>query len=208
MIFALPGMGADHRMYVGPWLRLANCRFLDWPTESTDVSIDALARHIVEKEHICDGAIIIGSSLGGIVACEIAKIRKIEHLFLIGSAQKAEEISGFLRAIHPLVDLAPMAFIQRASGKMPNELCQMFRDTDAQFVRNMCRAIFTWDGLPDKLTQVHRLHGRHDLVIPPPQGVGDLLSGGHLLAMSHAEECVQFIESQLSSQTCPSERPI
>ena len=71
----------------------------------------------------------------------------------------------------------------------------MFAHTQAGFIRAMCRAIFTWPGLDLTRIRPLRLHGRHDRVIPPPREVDLLLDAGHLLAMTHAAECVAFLRS-------------
>lgn len=197
MIYILPGMGADNRMYAGPWRSLPGCVFLDWPANTQEESISGIAARVVETAGISDGATLVGSSLGGIVACEIAKLRKVEKLFLVGSAKNKKEISSVLRILHPLIDLAPLTFIQRASGKVPGELLEMFSASDARFIRNMCRAIFTWEGLPENTVPICRIHGRFDLVIPPPPDVDILIEGGHLIAMTHATECIRFIEANL-----------
>jgi hypothetical protein len=59
----------------------------------------------------------------------------------------------------------------------------------------MCSAIFQWNGLGVTSTKVFRIHGKHDLVIPPPKQADLLLDGGHLVSMTHAEECVAFIKA-------------
>lgn len=69
----------------------------------------------------------------------------------------------------------------------------MFAESAPEFVRAMCAAIFQWGGLGGTNAQVFRLQGRHDLVVPPPHRVDLLLEGGHLVAMTHAEECAAFV---------------
>ncbi len=64
-------------------------------------------------------------------------------------------------------------------------------------MRAICHAIFTREGLNESRIEPVRLHGRKDLVIPLPSGVDEVLDGGHLIAMSHAEECVNFIRFTL-----------
>ncbi len=107
-----------------------------------------------------------------------------------------EEVSGLLCLLHPLIDLAPLSFLQYASGKLPSELGTMFSKSDATFIRNMCRAIFQWDGLTSETVILSRIHGRFDCVIPPPNDAV-LIDGGHLIAMSHPQECVCRIEEAL-----------
>jgi pimeloyl-ACP methyl ester carboxylesterase len=195
MIYALPGMGADRRMYSGAWKSLPNCTFLNWPPYAGESSISAVAKRIIAGQKIQADDIVIGSSLGAIVACEIGKIIPVGGLVLIGGAKRKEEINALLALIHPLVDLAPLTFIQRMSGKVPSDLSQMFSDGDAGFIRAMCRAIFDWEGLGDTHVNLLRIHGRKDRVIPLPERVQHVFDGGHLIAMTHSQRCVEIIKT-------------
>jgi pimeloyl-ACP methyl ester carboxylesterase len=195
MIFVLPGMGADRRMYGAPsWQSLANARFLDWPEYHGEASVASVADRVIEQAVIPDGAIVIGSSLGGIVACEIARKRELRALVLIGSAVCLGEISGLLALLHPLARLAPIQFVQAAVGKIPSELTEMFSCSQAPFVRAACLAIFDWPGLDESRITPVRIHGKRDRVIPLPARVDLSLDGGHLIAMTHPSECVDFLK--------------
>jgi pimeloyl-ACP methyl ester carboxylesterase len=193
MIHAFPGMGADRRMYPSPWNTLPSFVVHDWPCYDGELSIADVAKKLAELYEIRDGDSLVGASLGGIVACEIAKIRKIKTLYLIGSAKSKNEVNLFLSILHPLADIAPISWIQFSAGKIPSDLTQMFADVDASFIRAMCSAIFEWDGFDSSNTQVFRVHGLHDFIIPPPQKVDLLVDGGHLISMTHAKECVTAI---------------
>jgi pimeloyl-ACP methyl ester carboxylesterase len=195
MIYALPGMGADNSMYGAAWRSLPSSKFLDWPAHKGEDSIAAIALRVANEAAIADGSILIGSSLGGIVSCEIAKIRKLRGLVLVGSAIDTNEISLLLRLIHPCVNLAPMEFIQAASGKLPGEITQMFGRSQASFIRAMCNAIFDWPGLDASSVRPLRIHGRYDRVIPLPDKIDLVLEGGHLVGMSHPEDCVAFFRA-------------
>lgn len=203
MIHALPGMGADWRMYPAPWSTLPGFVAHDWPRHAGERSLAEMARSVCEAEIIHDGDILVGSSLGGMVACEITKIRQIPVVYLAGSAMRKEEVSSFLAAVHPLARLAPLDWLRASAGKVPNELAQMFAETETSFLRAMCSAVFEWNGLGVSKTKVYRIHGRHDLIIPPPPRVDLLLDGGHLISMSHAEDCVEFIRATLMLTTNP-----
>lgn len=197
MIHVLPGMGADHRMYPGPWRDISGAVFVDWPRGAGHDSLASLAKQIVADAGVADGDVVVGASLGGMVACEIAGIRRLRRLILVGSAKGPDEISGILHLLHPLADLAPLEFVQRACGKLPSELSSMFADAEPAFVRSMCRAIFRWEGLGEGLIDVCRIHGRHDFVIPPPKKGAAIIDGGHLIAMTHPDECVRFVLASL-----------
>jgi len=131
------------------------------------------------------------------VACEITKIRKIETLYLVGSATRKTEISTVLSTLHPLINIAPIEWLRFSAGKIPSELTQMFSETESQFIRAMCSAIFEWQGLLDSATKVYRIHGNKDLIIPAPDKVDLMIDGGHLISMTHAKQCVEFIRTTI-----------
>jgi pimeloyl-ACP methyl ester carboxylesterase len=199
MIHALPGTGADHRMFPEPWGSLPGFKAQDWITSPDIRTVRQLAEAMVEARGIADGDVLVGASLGGMVAAEITKFRKISRLFLVGSAVNKEEVNPWLAKLHPLADKVPMAWLKRSAGKLPGDAAAMLADADPDFVRRMILAIFQWEGLGKTQTQVFRIHGRKDKVISVPKDCDLLLGGGHLIAMTHAVECARFVERQLKS---------
>ena len=197
MIHALPGMGADRRMFPAPWASLPDFAAHDWMPHAGEKSLAEAAKSMCDAADIRDGDTLVGCSLGGMVACEITKIREIPRLFLVGSATRKEEVSALLAAIYPLAQVAPFDWLRFSAGKIPGECAQMFAGSEASFVRAMCSAVFEWDGLGVSGTKVYRIHGKHDLVIPPPPKVDLLLDGGHVISITHARECAEFIRSML-----------
>jgi pimeloyl-ACP methyl ester carboxylesterase len=174
---------------------LPSTRFLDWPVHRGESTIKAIAERVITEAEISNGDVVIGSSLGGIVGCEIANRLSLKALVLIGSAKNKEEISSLLALLHPLSHLAPLEFIQMVAGKYPSELTQMFKQSQASFIRAMCTAIFDWPGLKENRTKPLRIHGTHDHVISKPAHIDLALDGSHLLAMTHPDECVEFIKT-------------
>lgn len=199
-IFVFPGMGADARMYQGAWQQLAGACFVSWPALATRCDLDAVAERVIAEYKIDDDCVLIGSSLGGMVACEIAKKRRCRHLILLGSAVNKQEVNPLLLWLQPLIHVAPLSWIQFSSGKVPMELTQMFHDSDDVFIRSMCQAIHDWQGYENRAPKAWRIHGVKDLVIQAPAEVDLLLDAGHLLAMTHAQECVDFIETILQQE--------
>ena len=197
MIHALPGMGGNHRMFPEPWGNLPGFKAHDWVMSPEIRSVRQLAEVMVSACAIADGDVLVGASLGGIVAGEITKFLKIAQLFLVGSAVARDEVNPWLKMIHPLTPKLPMEWLRVSAGKMPGELAGMFAEADPEFIRNMCRAIFQWEGLGETKTQLFRIHGRKDMVISAPENADLLLGGGHLIAMTHAKECVAFVARHL-----------
>lgn len=200
MLHALPGMGANARMYPSPWDSLPGFAAHDWPKHCGEQTLAEIAQSVSETHKIKDGDSIIGSSLGGMVACEVTKIRKIDTLILVGSAVSREEVNRLLAFLHPLVNVAPIDWLQFSVGKAPVELAQMLTGVEASFIRAMCAAVFQWSGLGATSVRTLRIHRRNDLVIPPPAKPDLMLEAGHLIALTHPKECVEFIKPHLQSR--------
>lgn len=177
-------------MYQHEWLTLPNFIAHDWPAYRGEKTLTDVARSVVNEWDIGDGDILVGSSLGGMVACEITKIRRIPHLFLVGSAIDRSEIARMFAITYPLINLMPVALMTRVASVFNNDLLQMFSRADSTFIRQMCTAIFHWEGLGVTASKIHRIHGKYDWVISSPRHVDLLLDGGHLIAMTHARECI------------------
>lgn len=177
-------------MYSSEWKRLNGYKFLDWPNQSAANSIADLAQEMIVIHRIDKRDSVLGSSLGGMVACEISNIIDLDKVVLLGSAKDNSEISDFLQILSPIIDYTPIEFIQRLSGKLSSDLTEMFSVSNAQFIRNMCKAIFTWKGFLDRC-RLFRIHGVKDLVIPCPYDVDVKLDGGHLIAITHDTECIK-----------------
>ena len=185
-------------MYGEPWRKAFDGHFHDWPKWRGETSITDIAKRIIEEHRIESGDTVFGTSLGGIIACEIANLVDLERIILIGSARRKEEVNRILSILHPLIDLAPIPFIQMSSGKLPNDLAGMFNHSDPAFIRNMSKAIFSWEGF-DSEVPVLRIHGTKDLVIPITNETNHEIDGGHLIVMTHPMECIEAIKAEIQT---------
>ena len=197
MIYVLPGMGADSSMYRGEWRTLEQCVFLEWPQYRGEQTLGAIAKRVVTEAGMVDGDVVVGHSLGGMVACEISALRELQQLILVSSARNPEEISALLAALHPLASVTPFRFAQLVAARLPGDLYKMFARSDPAFMRATCRAVFEWPGLRPPYPRIHRIHGRHDRVIPLPREVDRIVEGGHVIPITHPQECVDFLRSVL-----------
>ncbi|MBL9128863.1 MAG: hypothetical protein JNL97_14515 [Verrucomicrobiales bacterium] len=197
MVHALPGMGGDARMFPGVWKSLPEFLPHDWTPYRGERSIADVARAVKELYGIRDGDSLVGASLGGIVACEIARQCDIRHIFLVGSATRPDEIHRLLARIRPLADVAPFGLMRTLARGLPGELMRMFSGSSPEFVRAMCRAVFDWPGFDGPGPRIYRIHGRRDVVITPPAAADLFVDGGHLISMTHAAECAEFVRSVL-----------
>ena len=192
-IYALPGMGADQRMFPEPWNKLPGFVAVNWSAAAGARTLIEVAHSVVDIHRIKEGDIVLGTSLGGIVGAEIARLRPLSRLILIGSAIDRSEVNPLLTILAGLVDHAPIELLKHSAASVPADVCQMFSHTHADFIRAMCREIAAWRGYSVGPERLHRIHGRHDCVIPIPSQVDHIIDGGHLITMTHAAECAGVV---------------
>jgi len=181
-------------MYSGAWLEKVYFDFIDWPKDYVPDSIRDLAFNVSRKIDYKPIA-IAGSSLGGMVALELADILKVENVILLGSATSKEEINPLLKALGPLAEITPMKLCQILAGKTPTLLSQMYAEQNPEFIRSMIHSALNWSY--EGNATIHRIHGKKDHVIKAKSA--DLwLDAGHIVAITHAEDCVEYIETKLA----------
>lgn len=91
-IFLIPGLGYDNRIFQNIDFGEFDVEYLNWiePLKNENIS-DYSKRLFTNWYNESEKIIIIGHSLGGIVAQEIAKIYRIEKVMLIASIKSEKE---------------------------------------------------------------------------------------------------------------------
>ena len=200
MIYLLPGMGADHRMYGPEWDSLARTKFLGWPPYRGETTFGEVADRVIAEHGITPRDVVGGSSLGGMIALEVSHRLRNARVVLIGSAVAPTEINGLLRRLAPLATVTPLRLIQALAGRSASTLTSMFADADHDFVRAMCLALPDWPGYTGPQDRLVRIHGANDRVIACPPACHAIPRAGHLLAMTHPEECVSIVRAEVVNQ--------
>ena len=192
----LPGMGATAAMYNGLKHKLGfQIDFLSWPEYRGEKTYADVARRIIEEHDIGSEDVVGGSSLGGMVALEIARLSKVKAIVLLGSAVSRKEVQTLLALLSPIATAAPMTIIQALVGKHQNLVSTMFADSDPEFIRAMCSYLPSWEGYDGPVEKLFRLHGKKDHVIPcPTSGCEVVETAGHLPAITHAAETSAFLQ--------------
>jgi len=121
-----------------------------------------------------------GSSFGGMVALEMARILEPENVFLFGSCRSPEGLAPSARALGWMAPLCPdrllllPALLRRpvawwfgAASAADTELfAGMLESTPIEFLRWASRAVMSWDGVRELPVPVHHVHGERDRLIP------------------------------------------
>lgn len=186
-------MGANSKMYRGPWCQINDSHFIDWPPYKGETSIPDLADRMIREYQINQNDIFIGTSLGGIVSLAIAEILKSPKVILIGSAINAGEFCLMPRLLKPLANRSFIRASQFLSSISKSNALKMYSKSEPDFIVSMTKAVFNWEGFKGDLKKVVRIHGRRDKIFRCPVDSEIIEDGGHLIAITHAQECIEFV---------------
>jgi len=200
MVF-LPGMGADARMFEAQRAAFPRLRTLEWKRPGRHESIGAYARRI--SKALPDGPLVLGGvSFGGVIAQEIAVVRKPAALVLIATLVHPREIRWGL----PMARHLPGGVFQIAGSCGPRlgrfscllnktiaggmfPMTEMIADADPQFLAWAERSVLSWAPSPRAKIPTLRIHGTRDPILRPAnrRGIIMIRGAGHLLNMTHAD---------------------
>jgi pimeloyl-ACP methyl ester carboxylesterase len=207
-IYCISGLGGDHRVF----------RYVRAPEGYEIVAIDWIRPE--RKEALADYAIrlgghidnhhpfiLVGLSLGGIMAVEIAKRLSPVCTIIISSIPLSVQLPWYYKAAHKVnldrvvpgsfFKLAAMAkrLFSRESGENKRLVLQMIRAGDSRFIKWAMHAVMKWENkiVPAPLWHIH---GSRDEIFPiyctHPTHI--IRKGGHLLVMSHPEEISRILK--------------
>ena len=213
IIYLVPGLGVDHRIFLNFRLKNIPQKVLHWikplnPEESLSSYVSRLAERIdLEYEKIY----ILGVSFGGIVAQEISKIIECKKVFVVSSIKTHHEApatftlfkslsiaswlpTSLLKKSAPLVSL-----IFGAKRKEEKEtLNGMLKHINPHIVKWSLKAIVEWRNelVPENLVHIH---GTDDLVFPVDK-IKDFIpikKGTHIMIGNRAEEIEEIVLKNL-----------
>jgi pimeloyl-ACP methyl ester carboxylesterase len=203
-VYLISGLGADRRLFKNVKLP-ANHEIIlvDWHIPSPGDTLSTCAQHIVKQYDIQDSSIVIGVSLGGMIAVEIAKQVNLFKVILISSIKTNSEAPGYFKFFRslPVYKIIPgklmthLGFLVKPMfGKMaPDDLAlfkSMLRISSPVFLKWAMRAVLYWTN-DVEIPNLYHLIGDKDLVFPyqnikNPTAV--IKGGTHIMVFDKAEE--------------------
>lgn len=211
--YFISGLGADERAF--RHIRLpAGYRpvHLHWIAPRDKEPLPEYALRMAEYIDPSQPFVLIGLSLGGMVATEIAHHFPPTALILISSIPSSAHLPFYFRAagatgLHRLVPirlLQNVSLVKRFFTTETDEdralLRQMIRESDPAFIRWAVRAILTWEKKEAPM-QLFQIHGGRDWLLPRrythPQYL--LPDAGHLMVLNRPAEINRILEEVLLS---------
>ncbi len=202
-IVLIPGMGADHRLFDGIKLTGFDVLRANWIPHRDGEKLSAYAARFAKHYGIGAADIIVGVSMGGIVAGPIAQMTPPQRLILISSCTDICQLSPFIATFSALGPVSPFEVARLLPrGLMPAHrklALTMFEEQDMAFIRWACGAVMEWTGSP-RLPGTVTIHGSSDKVFPiRRQHHVDVVihNAGHLMVMDRAAEVEAAIRAHL-----------
>jgi pimeloyl-ACP methyl ester carboxylesterase len=200
----IPGMGADHRLFDGIELPEREVLRTDWIPHRDGEHLSAYAGRFADHYDVGPANILIGVSMGGIVAGAMAQRVPPQRLILISSCTDIRQLSPLIAALSPVGPVSPFELARLLPrGLMPAQrklALEMFDAQDMAFIRWACGAVMQWTGAP-RLPGTVTIHGTTDRVFPirrQPQVDATIQGGGHLMVMDRAVEVESAILRSLA----------
>ena len=195
MLTLFPGMGADSTMYAGPWRSLSGVRYVDWPPYAGERTLGTLAERMIDACRLTPEDEVGGTSLGGMVALEVARRLGQRRVLLLSSANSPRAVPCWLRSAAPLAPIAPFRLACQVIGRTRRASAAMLLRSDPRFLRAMCQAVIRWEGFYQSDVQLVQVHGDRDWVIRCPHDAHVVHGAGHLMVLTHPRECIELVRT-------------
>ncbi|WP_184549114.1 alpha/beta hydrolase [Mucilaginibacter sp. FT3.2] len=213
-IYLIAGLGADTRVYNNINFRDHEVIPVDWIEPNPLDTLAVYAQKLVCQYNIQVDSIVIGNSLGGMLAVEIAKFIPVKKVIIISSIKTSDEAPWYFKLFRnlPVQKLIPgklvtsMGFVIKPMfGKMSEGDAWLFQDmlkkTSPVFVKWAMSAILIWKNevIPPNL---YHITGDKDLIFDYKR-IKDatVIKGGtHIMIFDKAKEINKFLKQILSKK--------
>ena len=212
VIYLIPGQGSDYRLFknlqIDSTFETRNVLYCIPDKEMTlrDFAIELSSQIDTNRPFI-----LIGVSLGGMIATEMGDFLDPEKIILISSAKCREELPKrykFQRDI-PIYKIIPKNTTKRwaqilqpivePDRKHEKETFKkMLRDKDPEFLKRTIKMILEWDRVDYRKDIIH-IHGDNDNTIPMRNVKYDFLlkNGSHMMVLTRGDEISTLINEIL-----------
>jgi pimeloyl-ACP methyl ester carboxylesterase len=208
-VFLIAGMGADTRIYNRIDIpETYEVTPVDWIEPHDTDTLTTYAQKLIYQYDITPKSIVIGNSLGGMLAIEIAKKISLKKIILISSIKTIDEAPFYFKVFRAMpvyklftdkmLDVIKY-FVSPAFGVGDKDEYWLFRDmydkTSRNFLRWSMGASLHWDNnvIPEN---VYHITGDKDLVFNYKQiKNATIIKGGtHLMVFDKAKEVNKWLK--------------
>lgn len=211
-VYLLPGQGSDERLF--------SKIQLDSTFETVNIALPVPEKgmkmkefaHIVSKQiDTTENFILIGTSMGGMVCCELAEFLKPEKVIIISSAKCRSELPFRYRFQHkiPLNKIVPKRLV-KIGAQILQPIVEPDRKLHKDIFKSMLKAktpfyykwtvnmIINWEKETCNENIIH-IHGTKDHTLPIRNIKANYIidNGSHMMTLTRGEEINKLINEIL-----------
>lgn len=212
-LYCISGLGADERVFRKIRLKGYKMIHIPWPEYDEHDELPCYAQkvaYLIKEKN----PLILGVSLGGMVAVEIAKYMPVKKLVIVSSAKTKDEMPPYTNIfgrlmksgiLPPFLYKTPNIILFEKFGTESEEddavLSAILRDSDGKFMRWAMKAIAVWDNETIVESLIH-IHGTNDKIIFPDNISANywIDDGGHMMIYNRAAEVSKIIQEELDKE--------
>ena len=202
-VYLIPGQGADYRLFKNLIFDdHLQVRHVHYSVPGKNMTMRAYAEVLAQQIDTTQRFILIGASLGGMLATEMTQFLNPEKTIVIASAKSRHELPKrytFQKKV-PIYKLVPgkvakvgakilQPIVEPDRNKEVQTFLDMLNDKDPLFLRRTIQMIITWERthVPDDIIHIH---GNKDNTLPIKMVNWDYCveGGSHLMTLTKAEE--------------------
>lgn len=211
VVYLIPGLGVDHRVFSKLRLDGHELRFIKWIVPVMGESLTHYAMRLAKQIDTSQPFALIGFSFGGMLATEIAKKLYPEKVIIISSAKGDDELPWRIKLMRIVQAhrLAPEWLYRRFAwmlkrfygikGKEQDELFHsMIHSMPKGYRKAASNCIINWKNREHP--HLLHIHGDHDIVIPYHniKNAVCIRGGSHFMLLDRAGEISAIINEHLS----------
>jgi pimeloyl-ACP methyl ester carboxylesterase len=212
--YLIPGMGANHRIYEKFKLENGRVHYLDWVDHRKSATLKDLAVIMAERINTSNN-IIIGSSMGGMMAVELSHIVKPVSTILISAPTKKGQFPAVLKLIEKLkihrltsVNTIPKlyklanTFMDFKNEDQKEMFFEMLNGLPPEFIHFSVRAVLEWENQIGPSGKHIQIIGSEDRLFNPKKMYRPIVlqGGGHFSAFDRGEQISEIINEYIRKE--------
>jgi pimeloyl-ACP methyl ester carboxylesterase len=216
-IYLIPGLGYDYRIFEKMDLDEFETEYIDWIEPEYGENLHCYSKRLfsgieTDKEKI----ILIGHSLGGIVAQEIATVKNIDKIILISSIKSRKELPFHFRIIKPFfiyklftktLILKTFKIWAKSHGFETRKEKELFKSMISgqsnKYLNWALKELSSWKTSKISFkTQIFQIHGNKDKTFPivlinEPDFTVE--NGGHFMVYKQSQKISKILVNEIKN---------
>ncbi len=215
-LYLIPGMANDHRLFDDYRFDTSMVRpkVLHWPDWKGSEGFEDYAKLLIQQVDTTEPFVLLGFSMGGMLAQEMSKTIKPAAIILVSSVKTSKHLPFRTKVgkVFPIYRLMSEGMVKRASGTKwffkeikTDRHVQLYQsmvaNTGAKFFKWQICATVNWDyGESDSPPMRYHIHGEKDKAIPlHRKATPDVVikGGSHEIIVNEIDRITKLVEDYI-----------